>query len=85
MSLAAGRVAAVLFLYLGVIMYSNELTALAGAFEALAKALRGEEFAAAVTVEGGKDYDGLRALCAKITAAAEAAGDLAARVAALEA
>lgn len=85
MSLAAGRVAAVLFLYLGVVMYSNELTALAGAFEALAKALRGEGFAAAVTVEGGKDYDGLRALCAKITAAAEAAGDLAARVAALEA
>ena len=85
MSLAAGRVAAVLFLYLGVIMYSNELTALAGAFEALAKALRGEEFAAAVTVEGGKDYDGLRALCAKITAAADAARQLAARVAALEA
>lgn len=85
MSLAAGRVAAVLFFYLGVIMYSNELTALADSFDALGRALRGEEFAAAVTVEGGKDYDGLRALCAKITAAADAARQLAARVAALEA
>ncbi|MDR0685774.1 MAG: hypothetical protein LBF83_11705 [Spirochaetaceae bacterium] len=35
-------------------MYSNELTALAGAFEALAKALRGEELTAAVSIAIGK-------------------------------
>ena len=65
-------------------MYSNEINALADAFDALGKALRGEEVAAAVTVEGGKAYDGARALCAKIVEAAEAAAQLAARVAALE-
>jgi hypothetical protein len=53
-------------------MYSNEMNALAGALDALARALRGEAFDAAVTVEGGKEYDGIREVCAKIVDAAEA-------------
>jgi hypothetical protein len=63
-------------------MYSNEVNALAGAVDALAKALRGEPFNAAVAVEGGKAYDGIREVCAKIAEAAEAvAGRSAAAVA----
>jgi hypothetical protein len=63
-------------------MYSNEVNALADALDALAKALRGESFDAAVVVEGGKMYDGIREVCAKIGEAAEAiagrtAGDMA--------
>ncbi|MDR1250027.1 MAG: hypothetical protein LBK63_12080 [Treponema sp.] len=54
-------------------MYSNELNALANAIEAAAQALRGEPFNAAVAVEGGKAYDGIREVCAKIVEAAEAA------------
>jgi hypothetical protein len=65
-------------------MYSNELKAVSGALEALDKALRGEEFDAAVTVEGGKEYDGARELCGKIIAAAQSAKSLADRVSALE-
>jgi hypothetical protein len=65
-------------------MYSNELKAVSGALDALDKALRGEEFDAAVTVEGGKEYDGTRELCAKIIAAAQSAKSLADRVSALE-
>ncbi|MDR0584625.1 MAG: hypothetical protein LBG57_09810 [Treponema sp.] len=53
-------------------MYSNEINALANAIETLARALRGESFDAAVAVEGGKAYDGIREVCAKIVDAAEA-------------
>jgi hypothetical protein len=53
-------------------MYSNEVNALADAIDTLAKALRGEPFNAAVAVEGGKAYDGIREVCAKIVEAAEA-------------
>jgi hypothetical protein len=53
-------------------MYSSEVNALTDAIDALAKALRGESFNAAVAVEGGKEYDGIRELCAKIVEAAEA-------------
>jgi hypothetical protein len=53
-------------------MYSNEVNALADALDVLAKALRGESFDAAVVVEGGKTYDGIREVCAKIGEAAEA-------------
>ncbi|MDR1176246.1 MAG: hypothetical protein LBK83_12355 [Treponema sp.] len=53
-------------------MYSNEVNALADALDALAKALRGESFDAAVTVEGGKAYDGIREVCAKIVETAAA-------------
>jgi hypothetical protein len=60
-------------------MYSNEINALADAIDSLAKALRGEDFEAAVTVEGGKAYDGIRGVCAKI---AEAAAAIAGRPAA---
>ncbi|MDR1252814.1 MAG: hypothetical protein LBK62_11725 [Treponema sp.] len=63
-------------------MYSNEVNALADAIDALAKALRGEPFTAAVAVEGGKVYDGIREVCAKIVEVAEAvAGRTAADVA----
>jgi hypothetical protein len=63
----------------GGFMYSNEINALADAIDALAKALRGESFDAAVMVEGGKAYDGIREVCAKIV---EAAGAIAGRTAA---
>jgi hypothetical protein len=53
-------------------MYSNELNSLADAIDALAGALRGEPFDAAVSVEGGKAYDGIREVCVKIGEAAEA-------------
>jgi hypothetical protein len=53
-------------------MYSNEVNALADALDALAKALRGESFDAAVAVEGGKEYDAIREVCAKIGEAARA-------------
>jgi hypothetical protein len=53
-------------------MYSNEVNALADALDALARALRGEAFDAAVAVEGGKEYGGIREVCAKIVEAAEA-------------
>ena len=53
-------------------MYRNELNALASAIETLAKALRGESFNAACEVEGGKEYEGVREVCAKIVEAAEA-------------
>ncbi|MDR0638064.1 MAG: hypothetical protein LBG27_04040 [Spirochaetaceae bacterium] len=66
-------------------MYSNELKAVSAALDALAKALRGKPFEPEVTVEGGKDYGGAREVCAKIIVAAQAAGELAVRVAALEA
>ena len=59
-------------LFFGGFMYSNEVNALADAIETLAKALRGEPFDAAVAVEGGKAYDGIREVCAKIVEAAEA-------------
>jgi hypothetical protein len=65
-------------------MYSNEKKAAGAAVDALGKALRGEEFDAAIVVEGGKEYDDTRELCAKIIAAAGAAKELALRVAALE-
>jgi hypothetical protein len=65
-------------------MYSNELKAVSAAADALGKALRGEEFDAEAAVEGGKEYDGTRELCAKIIGAAQAAKELQARVAALE-
>jgi hypothetical protein len=67
---AAGLAAVILFS--GGIMYSNEVNALADALDALAKALRGESFDAAVVVEGGKAYDGIREVCAKIAETAEA-------------
>ena len=60
-------------------MYSNEMNALASAIETLARALRGESFDAAVAVEGGKAYDGIREVCAKL---AEVAGAIAGRTAA---
>jgi hypothetical protein len=66
---AAGLEAAASFF--GGFMYSNEVNALADALDALAKALRGESFNAAVAVEGGKAYDGIREVCAKIVEAAE--------------
>jgi hypothetical protein len=47
-------------------MYNNELKALTDALDAPAKALRGDTFEAAVDVEGGKEYDGIRGVCAKI-------------------
>ncbi|MDR2444874.1 MAG: hypothetical protein LBD44_02905 [Spirochaetaceae bacterium] len=53
-------------------MYSNELNALSDALSALAGALRGEPFNAAIEVEGGKAYDGIREVCAKIGEAAQA-------------
>ncbi|MDR2607582.1 MAG: hypothetical protein LBC57_04250 [Treponema sp.] len=59
-------------------MYSNETSALADALDALAKALRGESFAAAVTVEGGKEYGAIREVCAKIIETAEAIAERAA-------
>jgi hypothetical protein len=66
-------------------MYSNEKKAVGAAIGALALGLRGENFDAAIVVEGGKEYDDTRELCAKIIAAAVAAKELAGRVAALEA
>jgi hypothetical protein len=56
---------------MGDIMYSNEVNALANAIEAMAQALRGEPLNATVAVEGGKEYDGIREVCAKIVEAAE--------------
>jgi hypothetical protein len=67
---AVGLVAATFLM--GDIMYSNEVNALANAIEAMAQALRGEPFNAAIAVEGGKAYDGIREVCAKIVEAAEA-------------
>jgi hypothetical protein len=59
-------------LFTGGFMYSNEMSALADAIDALAKALRGEAFNADVVLEGGKAYDGIREICAKIVDAAAA-------------
>ena len=72
MDVRTAGLAAVTFYFPGDDMYSNEMNALASAVETLAKALRGEAFDAAVAVEGGKAYDGIRGVCAKIVEAAEA-------------
>jgi hypothetical protein len=83
---AAGLVAAIFFIFsMEAVMYSNEREAILSAVSALTGALGGGDVPETIAVEGGRDYDGTREVCAKILEAATAAKALEARIAALEA